>query len=129
MSGPVETARAAWGAELPDWVEALAAACAATSQSAVAKRMNRSAAVVSQVLRRKYPGNLAAVEDVFRGAFQALEVACPSMGTIPANECRDWQRRAYRFAGVNSLRVRMFRACRACPRFRAPETETEERDG
>ena len=40
MSGPVAVARAAWGADIPDWVEALAEASAASSQSKVARRTN-----------------------------------------------------------------------------------------
>lgn len=118
MSGPVEIAREAWGADLPDWVAALARECAATSQNKVAARLGRSAALVSQVLRRKYAADLAGVEQVFRGVFEHLTVECPSLGTIPANVCRDWQLKAARFVNVNSERVRMYRACHSCPRFK-----------
>lgn len=118
MSGPVEIAREAWGDDLPDWVAALARECAATSQSKVAARLGRSAALVSQVLRRKYAADLAGVEQVFRGVFEHLTVECPSLGTIPANVCRDWQLKAVRFVNVNSERVRMYRACNSCPRFK-----------
>lgn len=117
MMGPVETAIAAWGDDLPDWVAALARECAATSQSKVAARMGRSSALVSQVLRRKYPADLAGVEQVFRGVFENLTLDCPALGTIPANACRDWQLKAATFLNVNSLRVRMYRACHACPRL------------
>lgn len=118
MSGPVEIAREAWGEDLPDWVAALARECAATSQNKVAARLGRSAALVSQVLRRKYAADLAGVEQVFRGVFEHLTVECPSLGTIPANVCRDWQLKAARFVNVNSERVRMYRACNSCPRFK-----------
>ncbi len=121
MSGPVEIARAAWGDAMPDWVAALARECAATSQNRVAARMGRSAALVSQVLRNKYAADLVGVEQVFRGVFENLTVECPSLGTIPANVCRDWQRKAGRFVNVNSERVRMYRACHACPRLKGTE--------
>ncbi|MDQ7775188.1 MAG: hypothetical protein Q4615_04365 [Paracoccus aminovorans] len=114
----MEIAREAWGEDLPDWVAALARECAATSQNKVAARLGRSAALVSQVLRRKYAADLAGVEQVFRGVFEHLTVECPSLGTIPANVCRDWQLKAARFVNVNSERVRMYRACNSCPRFK-----------
>lgn len=118
MSGPVEKARAAWGADIPDWVDGLAKACAASSQNRVAKRMNRSASLVSAVLANTYKGSLEAVEEVYRGVFETATVACPSLGTIPSNICRDWQLKAVRFVNVNSERVRMYRACNSCPRFK-----------
>ena len=116
MIGPVKTARAAWGVDMPEWVERLAYECGATSQNKVAKRLKRSAAMVSQVLRRKYPGDLSAVEELVKGVFMAEIIDCPAMGNIPANECQDWRRKSRQFINVNSLRVRMFRACTRCPR-------------
>lgn len=118
MSGPVEKARISWGDDLPDWVKGLAEACATTSQSEVAKRMNRSASLISAVLSRKYKGSFEAVEDVYRGVFETATVTCPALGTIPANVCRDWQLKGRRFVNVNNIRVRMYRACNSCPRFK-----------
>lgn len=117
MSGPVDTARAHWGPDLPDWVLALARACAETSQNKVAGQIGRSAALVSTVLRRQYPGDLVAVEELVRAHLLAETVRCPALGTLPLHECRDWRAKARDFANTNSLRVRMWRACRACPRF------------
>lgn len=118
MSGPIEKASKAWGADMPDWVMGLARACAESSQSKVASRMNRSASLVSAVLANTYKGSLEAVEEVYRGVFELAVVECPALGTLPTNECRDWQAKAGRFVNVNSQRVRMYRACHACPRFR-----------
>ncbi|WP_296639139.1 hypothetical protein [Roseinatronobacter sp.] len=117
MSGPVDVARAAWGDALPDWVERMALQCAATSQNKVAARIGRSAALVSQVLRNKYPGDLHAVEELFRGHFMAETVRCPELGTLPLHECHDWMAKARHFQSTNTLRVRMYRACKRCPRF------------
>lgn len=116
--GPVDIARAHWGEALPDWVAALAEACAATSQARVADRIGRSAGLVSQVLRAKYPGDLRAVEDLVRGALMAGTVECPALGTLPTHECRGWMAKARSPASTNALRVRMYRACPRCPRFR-----------
>lgn len=118
MTGPVQKARAAWGTAIPDWVEGLAQQCEASSQNKVAKRMNRSASLISAVLAAKYKGSMEAVEEVYRGVFERLTVDCPALGTIRANECRDWQLKAVSFANTNSERVRMFRACNSCCRFK-----------
>lgn len=116
MMGPIEIARAAWGADAPDWIVTLAQACAETSQNQVAKRLDRSASLVSNVLRRKYTGDMGAVEDRVRGVLMRSVVECPQLGTIPAQVCQDWRARSRKFAGHNAQRAQMFRACRGCPR-------------
>jgi hypothetical protein len=123
MNDPVATMRAAWGEAAPDWVVALAGACAASSQGRVAERMGRSAAVVSQVLRKKYPGDMPAVEELVRGCYLAATVQCPALGTLPTNECAGWRRKARSFAGANALRVQMYRACQRCPLFRKEDAK------
>lgn len=114
----IEKARIAWGDPLPDWVEMLARECASTSQRAVADRLGRSAGLISQVLAGKYPGDIAAIEDAVRGAWMGASVECPALGTLPTDECQAWRVKARTFVNVNSLRVRMYRACQACPRNR-----------
>jgi hypothetical protein len=121
-TAPLEVAREAWGADLPGWVEALALECGRSSQNRVAVRLERSAAMISQVLRRKYPGDLAAIEERFKGVFQAQVLECPALGLIPSNECQDWRAKARSFALGNPLRTRMFRACGRCPRHVGGET-------
>jgi len=121
MSGPLETARAAWGEPLPDWVETLAIECAASSQSRVASALGRSGSLVSQVLRNRYKGDLAALEDAVRGVYMQARLHCPALGTIPTNICQDWRRKSRQFATGNPLRVRMYRACGRCPRNRRDE--------
>lgn len=117
MSDPVTIARKAWGSTIPDWVLRLAEECAASSQSRVAARLGRSAALVSNVLRAKYPGDMAAVEDMVRGRFMARTVTCPALGEISSATCRDWMALARTYGNETSERVRMYRACRACPRM------------
>lgn len=117
MSGPVDVARDAWGETMPEWVEQLALQCAASSQNKVAAKMGRSAALISQVLRNKYPGDLHRIEELFRGHFMAETLRCPELGVLPLHECHDWMAKARQFQSSNSLRVRMYRACKRCPRF------------
>ena len=97
QSSPLDIARAHWGDPLPDWVETLARECAATTQREVGERLNRSASLVSRVLRRSYPGDLSAVEDAVRGAFMGDAVDCPALGWIPTDECQTWRKRSARF--------------------------------
>ena len=115
MSGAIQTAQDAWGSGIPDWVQCLAEECQASSQVKVSKRLNRSSALVNQVLKNKYKGDLKAVEDCVRGVFMDGTITCPALGLIPTNECQDWRKKSRKFAGVNTLRVRMFRACSSCP--------------
>lgn len=118
MSGPVEIARAHWGEALPDWVARLAEECALTSQSRAAGRIGRSPAVVSQVLRNRYGASLRIIEERVRGALMDDQVECPANGWLNMAVCQDWQDKARRFASTNPDRVRMYRACHRCPRFK-----------
>ena len=111
----IKTAEEAWGTPLPDWVRALAIHCQRTSQNAVAAKLGRSAAVISNVLRAKYAADTSRIEERVRGVFLNGCVICPALGDLPMNECQDWRGKARTFAAGNPLRTRMFRACRACP--------------
>lgn len=115
-AGPVERAMEAWSGAPPDWVLALARACALTSQARVACELDRTPAVVSQVLRNRYPADLARIEERVRGVFMAGRVTCPGLGAIRTDECQDWRAKARAFVVGNPLRVRMYRACQCCPR-------------
>lgn len=128
MTGVVETTRAAWAEAqkpMPEWVAAMAAECARTSQNQVARQIGRSAAVVSQVLRARYPGDMAAVEELFNGAFRGAFCACPAKGTIRVDQCRHWREKARKFVNVNAERVQMYRACSACPRNRKEAADAD----
>lgn len=116
MRGPLDIARDAWGEDLPGWIETLAIECGRSSQNVVAKRLGRSAAMVSQVLRRKYPGDLAALEERVRSIFENAVVQCPALGVMPAHACQDWQLKSRKFLIGNPQRSRMYRACQSCPR-------------
>jgi len=117
VKGPVDNARDAWGEDVPDWVLALAQASAATSQNRVAEDIGRSASVVSAVLRKKYLGNMNAIEERVRGVFMSAVISCPVLGDMPTDVCQMWRQRANRHQGHNTHRVRMFHACRRCPRY------------
>ena len=109
-------ARDAWGEPLPDWVETLALACDRASQNKVAVLLDRSSAVVSQVLSRKYPAAMDLIEERVRGVFMDGRVACPGLGEIAVQHCQDWRAKSGKLEVGSPLRVRMYRACRTCPR-------------
>lgn len=117
-----ETARAAWGQLIPDWVEALAQEATRTSGVEVAKRIGYSAAVVSHVLRNAYRGDLERVEAKVRGALMGATVMCPVLGEIGRDRCLDEQKKP--FNASSSIRSRLYRACRAgCPNSRLANKE------
>ncbi|MGK7664230.1 MULTISPECIES: hypothetical protein [unclassified Marinovum] len=115
-------AREAWGYPLPDWIEVVAEQCMKMPQARVASRIGYSPAVVSQILRNRYKGNVAAIEDAVRGAWMGATVNCPVVGSMRTDVCRDWQRKAKDFKPTNSNRARMYWACASCPRARKEET-------
>lgn len=111
----LQIAQEAWGAGIPAWVEDLARACDETSQAEAARALGRSASLVNQVLRRKYPGDMAGVEARVRGVFGSEMIDCPALGRIGLHSCQDWQGKSRRLVSTNSRRLMMFRACNRCP--------------
>jgi hypothetical protein len=106
-------AQAAWGVEAPDWIKALAEACDARTQGDAARQIGYSAAVVSNVLSAKYPGNLAAVERMVRGTFMRERVTCPVLGEISTSNCVLNQRD--KFSAASRMAVRLHQTCPSCP--------------
>lgn len=96
----------------PAWVLKLAVACDEESQKSVADKIGRSGALVNQVLKNTYKGNMQAVAARVKLVF-GEEVDCPVLGDITGGECLTWQNRP-RLA-VNHHLVRMYIACRSCP--------------
>ena len=100
---------------MSDWLEILRTACEApgSSQASVAKRLNYSAPVVSQVLRGIYPGDLNAVKAAVEGALLGGTVPCPVIGEIPRQKCVEHQRS--RPPMTNPTRAALSLACPTCP--------------
>lgn len=115
MIRPTDIVAAHWGAEAPEWTQELARRCEATSQNRVAEALNVSAAQISQALRNKYKGDMKKLRDRVEGKFMSQTIACPELGNLPLNECRDWRGRAASAGSANMMRVKMFRACNRCP--------------
>lgn len=118
MSDRLIVAKDGWGDDLPDWVKVLVQECDQSSQTKVAAKLSLSATVVSQTIRNVYPGSITTVEQIVRDTFMNAPVHCPALKTeISSAACLDHRRRAEVWSHSNPFRVRMQRACRACPKF------------
>lgn len=97
----------------PDWLTVLREHSAPKGgQARTAERIGYSPAVVSQVLKGTYKGDLKAVQTKVEGALMGLTVECPVVGELPRNRCLEYQQRP--FAATNNLRVQLSRACPNC---------------
>lgn len=92
------------------WLQALAKACDAFGQGAVAQRIGYSTGTVSGVLSGTYKGNWQRVRAAVEGALMRAEVDCPVCGEIPRQRCVEHQRRPFR--PTNPAAVQLYRACR-----------------
>ena len=97
-----------------DWIDALRAACDASTQVTVARRIGYSAAVVSQVLKGTYAGDLGRVEGAVRGALMSETVDCPVLGEIRRDACLRNQRATFSANG-DPLRRALRGTCPTCP--------------
>lgn len=82
------------------------------SQAAVAKKIHYSAAAVSQALSGKYAGDLASLLAKVEEVYGSRLVSCPVLGEIAITRCAIQRRTP--FSASNPVRVRLFKACRAC---------------
>jgi len=94
------------------WLDALRDACKSSSQALVAEQIGMSPAVVNQVLKGCYQGNLSNVQRRVEGALLGVVVSCPVGLEIPLNRCLDNQVRP--FAATNPMRVQLYIACKTC---------------
>jgi hypothetical protein len=83
------------------------------SQSKVAESLEISGAAVSLLLKDKYTGSLAVMEQRIRGKFMGKTVQCPVMRTISTLACLENQ--ALPFATTNPVRSALGGACPKCP--------------
>lgn len=98
---------------LPDWVRTLAEYCDAHTQADAARKIGRSASLVNQVLKGKYPGALSAVQARVEAALNEQVTDCPVLGPISGADCLKHQAAPYNPA--NHRVVALFRQCLRCP--------------
>ena len=93
-----------------DWIAVLRKQCESRSQKQVGLMINYSNAVVNQVLKGTYKGDLKRVESAVKGAFMNEMVECPVVGEIPTHICLNYQKRP--FSSINPQCVQLYKACR-----------------
>ncbi len=116
MSEHLTKAVNGWGEPLPAWIDALARACDATSQSKTAKQIGYSAATVSMVLKGAYTGDLEAVQEAVNAHIMNAAVECPVAGNLPLAKCLEHQTPPDRL--TNRRQVEFITACPKCPNYR-----------
>lgn len=109
----LQTAKQYWGDNLPDWIEVLASEADKTSQNKIAKKIGKSSAAISQVLKNTYPGTIENIEAAVRANLMNGSHECPVFGTILIRECIENQSRPFTSSG-NPAKIRLFKACRNC---------------
>ena len=116
----VAKAKAAYGDDLPDWVEELAIQATNTSAKLAAEKIGYSPSLISHVFANTYTGDVARVAEKVRGALMGATVVCPILGEIGRDVCLDEQKKPRR--ATSSVRSKLYRACRSgCPHSRIKE--------
>ncbi len=100
-----------------EWIIELEAACEATSQAQVARRLGIADGTVSQLLSGKYGAATNNMQQRIEGALMGRTVVCPVIGELRRDVCLDYQGR--KAAATNPLRVQLATACRTCANRRA----------
>ena len=82
------------------------------SQVKVAEELHVTPAVISTLLKDKYPGSVEQMAERIRGQFMGSTVVCPVMGNLNKRDCLDNQ--ALPQAFTNPVRAALGRACKSC---------------
>jgi glycine cleavage system regulatory protein len=103
----------AWGDNPPEFIRVLANLVKESgSNAAAARRLGINRASVSTLLANKYPASTDKMAQAIM-AWSSL-VECPVLGAITGDQCQTERNKP--FVGSNQMRIRLFRACRSCPR-------------
>jgi len=96
------------------WINVLKEACLSSSQAQVAQRLGVSTAMISQVLKGAYKGNMERIQRLVEGELMAMCVECPVIGAeIPRQRCVEHQQQPFR--PTSPMRVALYKGCKTCP--------------
>jgi len=114
----LERALAGWGADLPDWVEALARACDASSQTEIGKLLRYSRTAICLLVNGEYHCNQTAIETRIRLVLmRPPAIHCPGEGReISSEACA--ARAVSPMPMSSPQELRAWTACRTCPHSR-----------
>lgn len=107
-----EVAQASWLGLVPPWVAHLAIEADKESLRKAADKIGYSPAVVSQLFKNAYAGNLDRVRESVEHAL-GEKIECPVLGLIDGAQCLTHQKAKYRAS--NHTAVALFVACQRCP--------------
>lgn len=114
----------AWGASPPEFIQVLAGLVLQVgSKHAAAEKIGVNRATVSTLLANKYPANTGRMEKAIMA--WASSANCPVLGEITGQQCQSERNKP--FSSSNPTRIRLYRACRSCPRNPAASLASEER--
>lgn len=82
-----------------------------------ARPQGYSGTSICQLLKDKYPGGTAIIEDAIRMNLMNKKIDCPELGAIQPDVCKKWQGRS-QTPGRNPQSIRMSFACRTCPNLK-----------
>ncbi len=109
-----EIAIEAWPPECPVWIIELAKSCDHIGLDQTAISFEIEAVAVSKIIRNDFFTDYTKIKDKVENIVFDKKVVCPILGEIQANKCLDQQAR--KFSIANSIRVRLYQACRNnCP--------------
>jgi len=96
----------------PDRMKILRTVVAEHGQAAVARRIGRSSAAISQILSGKYCGNPDRILELVDAEYGSAEVDCPVMGRVALSRCIEERNKP--FKATNPQRRHLYLACRNC---------------
>ncbi|WP_048675781.1 transcriptional regulator [Candidatus Competibacter denitrificans] len=106
------------------WLEVLRSACEDSSQTAVARQLGVSVAMVNQVLKGTYKGNVHNLRVRVEATLpmQVQMVDCPVADHMTRQKCREYQNRDPNLTWGNPILLQFYRACRSgCPHSKLPK--------
>lgn len=101
------------GEAKPNWIVELALYADAHGLRSTAEKIDYSKSAISNVINKKYPGDLSRVEQAVRGAFMGATVECPVLGLIGRDRCLHEQDQPFR--ATSAHRAQLFHFCKRCP--------------
>ena len=96
-----------------EWVQVLQEAIARRGTTEVARILECSTALVSQLAKGVYKSPIGRHRERVLLLLTRDTVTCPVLGAIDVDTCRFHRTRE--FAATNPTRVRLYRACQTCP--------------
>lgn len=113
VNSAVNTVYESYSGKPPAWVLSMAEECEKSSQAGFASKIGRSPALVNQVLKNRYAGDLGDVRERVEAILHPSCIDCPILGEITGQLCVANQGKPY--DPSNNLSVRLFVGCRKCP--------------